>query len=66
MEFNFQSENYEIILPHLPDKADYNADGFLRDARAKFDAWYDANYHSEFCLKEQLADYCKSGALSVN
>lgn len=58
-KFN-EPENYYKKLDSLPAKEFYTPNSMAPRKREEFLKWYDANQHTQFCLKEALADYCQS------
>lgn len=61
-KFN-REENYDVVLPHLPPKEDYIPSRLSKEERKKFDTWYDANFETEFNLRQVIKEYCESDSL---
>jgi hypothetical protein len=53
-----KSLNYNNVLPHLPPCNDYFPMTMKKPEKKKFMEWHNANFNTQFDLKEKLPEYC--------
>ena len=53
-------ENYNVVLPHLPDTSYYDPDSMSCDHREEFFKWYQVNATKNFNFSKEIHEYCVS------
>ena len=53
-------ENYDVVLPHLPDISFYDPDSMSCDRREEFFKWYQKNSDKSFNFFTEIHEYCVS------
>jgi hypothetical protein len=54
-----RNANMHKQLAHLPPRHHYYPDSMAKKRLEQFEAWYTANYNTQFCLGQQIGPYCQ-------